>query len=451
MLQRIFDVAWREFRHTVMTKAFLLAAVILPALMWGMAIVLPMLLHAPPKPLAGSLAVIDEDGRLFEAVEEELDGARLERERDQRLAEIEAALSAALPEAYREVLLKQLERLKEGATPKVTPERATVAEVDALKQRIREGQLLGLARFDPSVLEAQRATNNFELFLGEDLTRQHTDTLQDALQRAVVRARARAAQLELEYVQQLVSEPSVVATTVTKRGGEARQNKMARIFAPLAFMLLLWTATMLTGQYLLTSTIEEKSNRVMEVLLSAVSPMELLTGKIAGHCAVGLVMIALYGGVGVTTASNLGYAHLVPIDKLAYLVLYFFMAYFMLASVMAAVGAAVNELSEAQTLMGPLTMIFMVPFFAWFFISEHPNSPFSVALSFVPPLTPFTMMLRITSAESVPTWQIPATTVVGFAGVWGAIWAAARIFRVGLLMTGKAPTPRELLKWIRQS
>lgn len=450
-MQRILDVAWREFRHTVMTKAFLLAAVVLPAVMWGMAILLPMLLHAPPKPLAGSLAVIDADGSLFEALTEEFDGARLDRERDRKLTEIEAALTAALPAAYRDVLLKQLERLTEAPTPKVTLERVSGDDLEAHKQLIREGKLLGVARFERSVLEAQRATNSFELFQGEDLTRQHSETLRKALQRAVVRARAAVAQLELEFVQQLVSEPSVVATTVTKRGGEARQNDMARVFAPLAFMMLLWTATMLTGQYLLTSTIEEKSNRVMEVLLSAVSPMELLTGKIAGQCAVGLVVIALYGGVGVTTASNLGYAHLVPVDKLAYLVLYFFMAFFMLASVMAAVGAAVNELREAQALMGPMTLLFMVPFFAWFFISENPNSTFSVALSFVPPLTPFTMMLRITSAESVPLWQIPATTVVGFAGVWGAVWAAARIFRVGLLMTGKAPTPRELLKWIRQA
>lgn len=450
-MQRILDVAWREFRHTVMTKAFLIAAVVLPAVMWSMAIVLPMLLHAPPKPLRGALAVVDSDGRLFDSVVEEFDGERLDRERDAKLAQIEAALQQALPAPYREMLQKQLDRLREANTPEVEVRRAESERVDELKEQVRDGRLLALARLDPQVLSAEPAANKFDLYLGEDLTRQHVDTLRDALQRAVVRARARAAELDLAYVRALVAEPSVVATTVTKKGGEAEQNELARVLMPLAFMLLLWTSTMLTGQYLLTSTIEEKSNRVMEVLLSAVSPMELLTGKIVGQCAVGLLVIALYGGVGVTAASNLGYAHLVPADKLAYLVLYFFMAFFMIASVMAAVGAAVNELREAQTLMGPMTLIFMVPFFAWFFISEHPNSGFSLALSFVPPLTPFTMMLRITSAESVPLWQIPATAVVGFAGVYGAVWAAARIFRVGLLMTGKAPTPRELLRWVRQT
>jgi ABC-2 type transport system permease protein len=450
-MQRILDVAWREFRHTVMTKAFLLAAVVLPAVMWSMAIVLPMLLHAPPKPLVGELALIDTERKVYEAAVEEFDGARLDKERDEKLGEIEAAMKLALPQAYRDTLQKQLDRLREASTPKVTLVLVGEEALDEWKTRVREGRALAVARFESSVLEADRATNKFELFLGEDLTRQHVETLRDALRRAVVRARARAANLELAYVRELVSEPSVVATTVTKKGGEAAQNEMARLLTPLAFMMLLWTATMLTGQYLLTSTIEEKSNRVMEVLLSAVSPMELLTGKILGQCCVGLLVIGLYGAVGVTTASNLGYAHLVPVDKLAYLVLYFLMAFFMLASVMAAVGAAVNELREAQTLMGPLTLVFMVPFFAWFFISENPNSTFSVVLSFIPPLTPFTMMLRLTSAESVPLWQVPATAVVGFAGVYAAVWAAARIFRVGLLMTGKAPTPRELWKWVRQT
>lgn len=448
-MQRILDVAWREFRHTVMTKAFLVAAVILPAVMWSMAIVLPMFLHAPPKPLVGSVAVIDEDGRLFAAVAEEFDGARLDRERDAKLAEVQAALDQALPAAYRKTLTKQLDRLREANTPKVELLHVEREELEARKAGLRDGSLLAIASFEASVLSADRATNKFDLFLGEDLTRQHVETIRDALRRAVVRGRASAADIDLAYLRALVEEPTVVATTVTKKGGETAQNELAQILTPLAFMLLLWTSTMLTGQYLLTSTIEEKSNRVMEVLLSAVSPMELLSGKIMGQCAVGLLVIALYGGVGVTTASNLGYGYLVPADKLAYLVLYFFMAFFMIASVMAAVGAAVNELREAQTLMGPMTMIFMVPFFAWFFISENPNSTFSTVLSFIPPLTPFTMMLRITSAESVPMWQIPATALVGFAGVYGMVWAAARIFRVGLLMTGKAPTPRELLKWMR--
>jgi ABC-2 type transport system permease protein len=450
-MQRILDVAWREFRHTVMTKAFLLAAVVLPAVMWSMAIVLPLLLHAPPKALVGELAVIDADKGVFHAAVEEFDGVRLDRERDEKLGEIEAAMKLALPEAYRSTLQKQLDRLREATTPKVELVLVDESALDEWKARVRAGQALAVARFESSVLRADRATNKFDLFLGENLTRQHTETLRDALRRAVVRARASAANLDLAYVRQLVSEPSVVTTTVTKTGGEAAQNEIARLLTPLAFMMLLWTATMLTGQYLLTSTIEEKSNRVMEVLLSAVSPMELLSGKILGQCCVGLLVIGLYGGVGVTTASNLGYAHLVPFDKLVYLVLYFLMAFFMLASVMAAVGAAVNELREAQTLMGPVTLLFMVPFFAWFFISENPNSTFSVVLSFVPPLTPFTMMLRLTAAESVPFWQVPATAVVGFAGVYAAVWAAARIFRVGLLMTGKAPTPRELWKWLRQT
>jgi ABC-2 type transport system permease protein len=91
----------------------------------------------------------------------------------------------------------------------------------------------------------------------------------------------------------------------------------------------------------------------------------------------------------------------------------------------------------------------MVPLLAWFFISDNPNSTFATVLSFVPPFVPFTMVLRVTAVEPVPDWQIAASAAVGFATVAALVWAAARIFRVGVLMTGKAPTLAELLRWIR--
>lgn len=447
-MRRVLEVAVREFRTTVLTKAFLIAAVILPSVMWGMAILLPAVLHAPPKALVGTLAVLDPTGLVAPLLAREFDAqAYLARQAQQR-AELEAALAQTLPAQFRDSLREQLTRLLEAPAPAVELE-VGGSDLDALKARLRTGELLGVAVIGEEVLSLERAENKAELFLRESVTREHLDALQGGLQRAVVAARAQREGLDLERARAVLDRPAIVTTTVTRKGGEARENELTKLFVPLAFMLLVWMSTWVTGNYLLTSTIEEKSNRVIEVLLSAVSPLELLSGKILGQCAVGLVMVGLYGGVGVSAAFNFGYAHLVPPEKLAYLGLYFVMAYLMVAATMAAVGSAVSELREAQTLLGPVTLIFMVPLLAWFFISEHPNSPFAVAISFIPPMTPFAMILRVTSAESVPTWQVAATTVVGFAGVWGMIWAAARIFRVGILMTGKPATPGELLKWIR--
>ncbi|MFM7298170.1 MAG: ABC transporter permease, partial [Planctomycetota bacterium] len=114
------------------------------------------------------------------------------------------------------------------------------------------------------------------------------------------------------------------------------------------------------------------------------------------------------------------------------------------------IGAAVSELRDAQTLLGPVTLLFTLPLFTWFFVTENPDSVFARTISYIPPMTPFAMVLRVASVESVAGWEIVLTSFVGFGGVLAMVWAAARIFRVGILLTGKSATPAELWKWVRR-
>ncbi len=440
-------VAWREFKHTALTKSFLLAAVIGPVMMFVAAIVLPVLLQTPPKKLEGSLAVVDPTGEVVVAVRTELDPERIAADRDEKLVGLEAAI-AQVPEQFRGPVQDQIDRLRDALVPEVAVE--SVDDVEAAKARVLAGELIGVALYRPAVLAPTTETNAFELYLPADLSRRHADLIEDRLARAVVRARAQRAELDLEKTRALLRAPTAIRSTVTEEG-ETRENELARIFVPFGFMMLLWMSSWIGGQYLLTSTIEEKSNRVMEVLLSAVSPMQLMAGKIVGQAAVGLVMLALYGVLGAASADRFGVGHLVPLHKLGYLAVYFFIAYFTIAALMAAVGSAVNELRDAQTFMGPITLVFMIPFFLWFVVSDEPNSSMAVALSFIPPLTPFVMVLRIAGTEAIPFWQIATTSLLGFAMVVGSIWACAKVFRVGVLLYGKPPTPGELVRWIRLS
>jgi ABC-2 type transport system permease protein len=216
-------------------------------------------------------------------------------------------------------------------------------------------------------------------------------------------------------------------------------------------MLLLWISTFTAGQHLMMSTIEEKSNRVMEVLLSAVSPLQLMFGKILGQGLVGLIIVMIYASLGIAGLIVFAVLHLVPVIQLVYLAVYFFMAYFMIASIMAAVGSAVSDIREANSLLMPAMMVLMLPFLLWLPISEDPNGPIASIFSFIPPAIPFVMILRLPSAESVPLWQIPATMVWGYACVLAMIWMAAKVFRVGVLMYGKPPSPLQLIKWVRYS
>jgi len=450
-MAKVTEIAVREFRTTVLTKAFLLAAIVLPAIFWVLALALPFLLRPSHKPLVGALAVVDFDARLAAAVEQEFDGERLLRERERRIAELQRKLEGVLPDPVRELLEGQAQGMLSAPAPVVRVESSVdPSALEDFRRRVRTGELLACVRYERGVLTLEPESNRFDLFLREGLTRQQVDDLQSALGRAVVTARAAAVGLDIAQARAVLSSPVPVAITLREDGLDVRENQLAKMFVPLAFMLLLWSSVWVTGNYLLTSTIEEKSNRVIEVLLSAVSPLELLAGKVIGQCAVGALMLGMYSGVGLSAASSLGYAHLVPPDRLVYLGVYFVMAFLMVAATMAAIGAAVSELRDAQTLLGPVTLLFTLPLFSWFFVTENPDSVFAHTISYIPPMTPFAMVLRVASVESVPLWEIALTSLVGFGGVIAMVWAAARIFRVGILMTGKSATPAELWKWVRR-
>ena len=219
----------------------------------------------------------------------------------------------------------------------------------------------------------------------------------------------------------------------------------------MAFMLLLWIATFTSGNYLLTTTIEEKGNKVMEVLLSAVSPMQLLAGKILGQAGVSAVILCMYGSAAIAGLVAFAMMDLVPISHLLLFGTFFIIAYFMVATIMAAAGSAVTELRDAQSLMGPIMLILIIPLALWPILAEHPNGLLATITSFTPPLLPFVMILRVTaSTEPVALWQIVVSIVIGLVSVFAMIWICARIFRIGVLMQGKPPSVMQLIHWIRQ-
>jgi len=215
-------------------------------------------------------------------------------------------------------------------------------------------------------------------------------------------------------------------------------------------MILLVMSVMIGGQYLLTTTVEEKSSRVVEVLLSAVSPMQLMTGKVLGQMGVGLTLLVIYSGLGIVALVMFARQYL-DIAQIAYLFIFFVLAYFMIASLLAAVGSAVNDMREAQSLQTPVMMVVIVPYVLWMPISRDPNSMLATVLSFVPPISPFVMMMRVTSTSPPPMWQVAASIAVSIVGAYLCVWFAAKIFRIGLLMYGKPPNLKTLIKWVRMA
>ena len=257
-----------------------------------------------------------------------------------------------------------------------------------------------------------------------------------------------------------------------KAAGEETVGMSDRIrqWLPSLFVYLLWVAIFAIAQMLLTSVIEEKSNRIIEVLLSSVTPGELMVGKLIGIASIGLTMLAVWiasllvivlwksMGVSPATAAAAGGMAQVPGDIATILrttwLLPAFAAYFLLgflfySGLILALGSTCNTLKEAQNFMGVIVLFLMVPLMLMTYIPRDPNGPLATALSWFPPYTPFVMMNRVTADP--PLRDVLGTMALMLVCTGFVLWGAGRVFRQGILRTGQPPKLLELLKWIRKS
>ena len=176
-----------------------------------------------------------------------------------------------------------------------------------------------------------------------------------------------------------------------------------------------------------------------------------MTGKILGQLGVGLTVLGLYVALGIVALLSFAMFDLLDVGLVAYLFIFFVLTYFVYGALVAAVGAAVNDMNEAQSLMTPIMLVLVIPFLLMGPITQSPDSAFSTAMSFVPPVNTFAMLLRMSSATPPPLWQVWLTIVISGAAVYAALWFAAKVFRVGLLMHGKPPNVATLVRWIKMA
>jgi ABC-2 type transport system permease protein len=460
-VSRILSIAWRDFKATVVRKAFLLGVLGIPLLIVGVMVVAAGIIiqHEEP-PLIGTVIVVDTTGEMTAATKSAFTQEQMD---DDQRAEAKQAIEAA-----EQLVGGQLPT--EGLSPSMPLKRGVVnvtivgepnADDDTiatLRGEVQAGKILAVAILDEGLLAApgpDEAAGEFELFVAKHVDTDHTSLIERRIGRAVVDARTARAGVDIAASRAMLRAPRSQTSRISETG-EARAEsedlrEVRQMLVPMAFMMLLWIAVFTSGQHLLMSTIEEKSNRVMEVLLSAVSPLQLMTGKILGQGGVGLLIMLIYSSLGMTGLIMFALMNIIDPSMLVYLFVYFFMAYFMVASIMAAVGSAVSDIREANTLMTPVMLLLMVPLMLWMPITQAPNGAVATAFSFIPPTIPFAMILRVAADEPVPMWQIPATMVWGWVCVVGMVWMASKIFRVGVLMYGKPPSPVELIKWLRYS
>ena len=461
-MKKLLHVAWRELVSTVATKGFIIGVLITPVIVAVMILVLPLLLDPSPPKIDGELAIVDPTGEVTAGVREYLSPEAMARRR----AEIEEQIDDFVPEPIKgltedpatSLAIDQALEAAIGEAPEIEivnlPSGADLEQEKKplLEGKVQDGGRLALAMVDPDAITPgdDGRYGRYRLFVREKLDDRLESEIKQALSDAIVGARVAARGLDPGEITALTRIGHVRSVAVTDKG-ERETSELLNLLLPVGFMGLLLISVMTGGQYLLTTTIEEKSSRVVEVLLSAVSPMELMTGKILGQMAVGLIILVLYAGMGLSALFTFSALGLIDPWLILYLLIFFAIAYFVIASLMAAIGAAVNEMREAQTMMTPVVMLIMVPWLLWMPISRDPNSIFAVVTSLLPPINSFIMLLRMTSSTPPPLWQVWLSVAIGVASVYAAVWFAAKVFRVGLLMHGKPPDLATLWRWVRMA
>jgi len=244
--------------------------------------------------------------------------------------------------------------------------------------------------------------------------------------------------------------------TLNEKGLKSEDGGFTIVLLPLAFSMLFTLSIFASSGFLLQSVIEEKENRIMEVILSSVSHEDLLKGKIIGLGALGLTQILIYliVAAGIILLNPVALLLIasqihISIPLLVAGIIYFFMGYIIFASIMAGVGSVATTSREGQQIAGLFSLAGAFPLMFSQFIITNPNETLSIALSIFPLTSPIAMIMRLSITE-VPLYELMISILVLVISAYFIIEISVRIFKASLLMYGKKPTIQELIKYVRQ-
>ena len=466
-MKKLLLIAQREFAATVSTRAFAIGIIGAPLLMGLFLFAMPRMMRNDAPKIGGEVCIIDSTGQVAEGLQVYLKPEEMARRREDTSRKIQEAVPAVVTQVAGQnpaskIIMDQAMQKALGDVPHVRVTTLPVgSDLEAAKAPLKaappkdapDDQRLALVVVHDDAVQAPVGSirfGSYDLYVRGKLDDRVIDEINGGMRDAIVNVRVKLSGLNRAQIDAITKIERITTREVTA-GGEKTSNRVANMMMPMAMMGLLLMSTMMSGTYLLTTTVEEKSNRVVEVLLSAVSPMELMVGKILGQLAVGLLVLAVYMGLGLMTLISFTMTGMLDPWLIVYLFVFFLTSYVTIGALMAAIGSAVNDMREAQGLMMPVTLSIMIPWMLWLPISRDPNSLVATVLSFLPPVGSFVMMLRLASATPPPWWQAVLGVLVAAAGSLAALWFAAKIFRIGLLMYGKPPSLGVLIKWARQS
>lgn len=455
-------IALREFAEHVKTKGFVIGLVLFPVLLFA-GFRVPALLERISKPTR-AFTVIDPTGEFLPIIDAAVEQDWQESDDRARLAWLEKRKADPETPEY-EPQKRLLQRVPvppeaRGATTEETIANLKPWLVGDRKVKLGddEKQIFALIVLPAVKGQLKKGVQYWSTNLTDDtLSKLVSHALEEHLKR-------------LEYTEKGIEQAEVERIArIDVRFDDKDPRKAAgeedvgvaeklRQWAPIGFVYLMFVAMMTVAQMLLSSTVEEKASRIFEVLLSSVTPGELMLGKLMGVAGVGFTMLTAWllslflvlrfasGDLGEVAGPLMGLvftpAVLIPLAT------YFLLGFLLYASLLLALGSLCNTLKEAQNFMSPVMVVLMVPLLSMIFVARDPNGVLAQVLSWIPPFTPFVMMNRI--AGDPAGWEIAGTIALLVASVVAMLWLAARIFRNGVLRTGAPPKIVELWRLLRR-
>ena len=456
-MNRILRIALRDFLATAATKGFIIGLLSTPVIGAALVVLGPRLFLDQDYQIEGEYAVVDPTGLVLQEMNHLLDPEMIS---ERRLEEFRRGMDQA-PEIARDFAESTLREsmdealgpapdIRLAALPADTDIEAKKSWLNEEPEGMRHTTLIVIHQNAVQASGPETGLGAYDLYVPSGLDDRDLDFIHDTVREAILSARISAQSLDRAVIDSLTRVPRQRSTTISPEAERQTVGGFSFIL-PAVFMMLLFVGIMTGGQIMLTSMIEEKSSRVVEVLLSAVSPMELMAGKLIGSVALSLVAMGLYIALGLILLSFFSLFNLLDLWLILYLLIFFLIGFFVIGSLMLAVGASVNTVSEAGQLQTPVMMILMVPLLIWPAVSRNPNSMLAVVVSHLPPINSFGMLVRMASSQPPPWWEVWLSIGIGVASVFGAVWVAAKVFRIGLLMHGKPPNLRTLFRWVRDA
>ena len=434
-MRKVLKLAQREYIASVKTKGFIIGLILAPLMMGG-SLISFALLKDRVDTTDKKFAVIDRSGVIAGYLAEAVDKRNAEEIFDKESGrKIKPAYSVEVvapdesdPRAQRLSLSDRVRRAELHAF------------VDIGRDVVHPGD-------DPAPAHIAYYAKNAAL---DDLRGWIVWPINDRLRHV----RLRDAGIEQEKVRDLffwVNVDGLGLVSLDEGTGDISDAKKASeieaILVPILMMMLMFLMIMMSVPGMLHSVMEEKTQRIAELLLGSVSPFQFMIGKVLGGIAVSLTSSAVYVTGGILAVRTMHYEHFIPYHVLPWFFAYMLLAIVMFGSYAAALGSAFSEAKDAQSLTFPVLIPALFPMFVYFPVVREPASAFATVLSLIPTFTPLLMLIRQSTPEPVPSWQ-PAAGLAGMLALTVLfVWAGGRLFRVAILMQGTPPRLSNILRW----